>query len=195
MQVQPYKKQRTCELRTSLSSHCLRKYSTTTPGVTPNRFSVCEIQRFYCTTGGADGNHLAEWGLQNCGQLTPSVGTLTPKQADQQSRIAIFEEEMRDGLLHTTAEVTRSWSVKKYRPWPSGQNASCDGRQLQTSGCDLTVPQTVKSAHERGLGLVAKLSGFGSAYQYSGRTSYKKFRAFSGHQFLENTIYSQNHSS
>jgi hypothetical protein len=153
------------------------------------------MQRFYCTTGGADGNHLAEWGLQNCDQLTPSVGTLTPKQADQQSRIANFEEEMRDGLLHTTAEVTRSWGVKKCRPWPSGQSASCDGRQLQASGCDLTVPQTVKSEDGRGLGLVAKMSGSGSGYQYSGRTSYRTFRAFSGHQFLESTIDSQNHSS
>jgi hypothetical protein len=45
------------------------------------------------------GNHPAELGLQNCEQITPSVGTLrTPKQADQQSKIAILEQEMRDGL-------------------------------------------------------------------------------------------------
>jgi hypothetical protein len=47
-------------------------------------------------------------GLQNCEQLTPSVGTLTtPKQADQQSRIAILEQEMRDGLApHNSGSYT-----------------------------------------------------------------------------------------
>jgi len=57
--------------------------------------------------GGADGNHPAELGLQNCEQITPSVGTLTtPKQADQQSRIAILEQEMRDGLAPNSGSYT-----------------------------------------------------------------------------------------
>jgi len=108
MQLRPYRKQRTCALRTSLSSHFKEILHYHARCHTEYRYSVCEMQRFYCRTGGADGNHPVEWGLQNCEQLTPSVRTLTPKQADQQNRIAICEEEMRDGLLHTTAEVTRS---------------------------------------------------------------------------------------
>jgi hypothetical protein len=32
---------------------------------TKHRDPVCEMLRFYCKTGGADGNHPAEWGLQN----------------------------------------------------------------------------------------------------------------------------------